>query len=90
MVSLLYRELQGKVPIIGVGGISNAEDAWQRLVAGADMVQIYSSFIYNGPGIVAEIINGLAQRVTESGSESLQQAIKSARKKSTTKTNNQS
>ena len=79
VVSLLYRELQGKVPIIGVGGISNAEDAWQRMLAGAEMVQIYSSFIYNGPGIVAEIINGLAQRVTESGSESLQQAIKSAR-----------
>jgi dihydroorotate dehydrogenase len=79
VVSLLYRELQGKVPIIGVGGISNADDAWQRMLAGADMVQIYSSFIYNGPGIVAEIVSGLAKHVAESGAESLQQAIKSAR-----------
>jgi len=80
VVGLLYRELQGTVPIIGVGGISSAEDAWQRLLAGAEMVQIYSSFIYNGPAIVAEIINGLALRVAESGSESLQLAVQSARK----------
>jgi dihydroorotate dehydrogenase len=79
VVSLLYQELQGEVPIIGVGGITNAEDAWQRLLAGAEMVQIYTSFIYNGPGIVAEINKGLAQRVAESGAESLQGAIKMAR-----------
>jgi len=79
VVSLLYRELQGKVPIIGVGGISNDEDAWQRLVAGAEMVQIYSSFIYNGPAVVREIVNGLAKRVASSGSSSLQEAVKSAR-----------
>ena len=81
VVSLLYRELQGKVPIIGVGGISSSEDAWQRLVAGAEMVQIYSSFIYNGPSIIAEINKGLALRVAESGCESLQQAVQSAREK---------
>ena len=79
VVSLLYQELQGKVPIIGVGGISSAEDAWQRLLAGAEMVQIYSSFIYNGPGIIAEIVNGLAKRVAESGAKSLQQAVKITR-----------
>jgi len=79
VVSLLYQELQGKVPIIGVGGIFNAEDAWQRMLAGAEMVQIYSSLIYNGPGIVAEIVNELAKRVAETGAESLQQAVKIAR-----------
>ena len=81
VVSLLYQELQGKVPIIGVGGISSDEDAWQRLLAGAEMVQIYSSFIYNGPGIVAEIVNGLTKRVAASGSESLSEAINKQRKK---------
>jgi len=81
VVRLLYRELQGKVAIIGVGGISSAEDAWQRMLAGADLVQIYSSFIYNGPAIVAEITSGLAKHVAESGSESLQQAVQSAREK---------
>lgn len=79
VVSLLYKELQGELPIIGVGGISSAEDAWERMLAGAEMVQIYTSFIYNGPGIVAEINKGLAQRVAESGADSLQDAVKMAR-----------
>jgi len=79
VVALLYQELQGKVPIIGVGGIFNTEDAWQRMLAGAEMVQIYSSFIYNGPGIVREIVNGLAKRVEASGFSSLQEAVRSAR-----------
>jgi len=81
VVSLLYQELQDKVPIIGVGGISTAEDAWQRLLAGAEMVQIYSSLIYNGPGVVREIVNGLAKRVEASGAASLQEAVKFARNK---------
>lgn len=79
IVALLYQELQGKVPIIGVGGIFNTEDAWQRMLAGAEMVQIYSSFIYNGPGIVREIVNGLVKRVEASGFSSLQEAVRSAR-----------
>ncbi len=79
VVALLYHELQGKVPIIGVGGIFNAEDAWQRMLAGAEIVQIYSSFIFNGPGVIREIVNGLAKRVEASGFNSLQEAIRSAR-----------
>jgi len=75
----LYQELQGKLPIIGVGGIFTAEDAWQRLVAGAEMVQIYTGFIYNGPGAVADIVNGLAKRVTDAGETSLSAAVIKAR-----------
>ena len=75
----LYRELQGKLPIIGVGGIFTAEDAWQRLIAGADMVQIYTGFIYNGPGAVADIVNGLARRVANSGEHTLAAAVNKAR-----------
>ena len=82
VVALLYHELQGKVPIIGVGGIFTAEDAWQRLLAGAEMLQIYTGFIYKGPGIVSEIASGLAKRVADSGAESLPEAIKKEREKS--------
>lgn len=79
VVALLFAELQGSIPIIGVGGISDAEDAWQRLISGAEMLQIYSSFIYQGPGIIADIVNGLARRVEQSGAASLQEAVAQAR-----------
>lgn len=52
-------ELGGRIPIIGVGGISSAEDALARIEAGASLVQIYSSFIYRGPALVAEIARAL-------------------------------
>ena len=49
VVSLLYTETEGKVPIIGVGGIFDGRDAWQMIRAGASLVQIYTGFIYGGP-----------------------------------------
>jgi len=51
--------LEKKVAIIGVGGISSVEDAQRKLAAGADLVQIYSSFIYQGPKLVRELARGL-------------------------------
>ena len=65
--SQALRPLTGrKIPIIGVGGIETADDAWEKLIAGADLVQIYSVLIYEGPGVVREIIEGLADKVTAS------------------------
>jgi len=59
----LIRKIQhrtgGKLPIIGVGGINSAEDAREKMVAGADLVQIYSGLIFQGPGLVKELIKGL-------------------------------
>ena len=78
-VAQLYRHLQGRVPIIGVGGIENAEDAWERLVGGADLVQIYTALIYQGPGVVGKIVRGLAERVAQSGQPSLAAAVAAAR-----------
>lgn len=51
--------LEKKVAIIGVGGISSVEDARSKIAAGADLVQIYSSFIYQGPKLVRELARGL-------------------------------
>ncbi|MGS0730497.1 quinone-dependent dihydroorotate dehydrogenase, partial [Shewanella sp. 0m-11] len=48
--------LKGKLPIIGVGGINAAEDALDKLDAGAEMVQIYSGFIYQGPKLIKDIV----------------------------------
>lgn len=79
VIGKLYRKLQGKVPIIGVGGISNANDAWDKLVAGADLLQIYTSLIYQGPHVVVRIVHGLAQRVRRSGLPTLAAAVAHAR-----------
>jgi dihydroorotate dehydrogenase len=56
----LYRRVGKRVPIIGVGGISNAEDAYQRIRAGASLVQVYSGLIYEGPALPRRIALGLA------------------------------
>ncbi|MDX1488288.1 MAG: dihydroorotate dehydrogenase (quinone), partial [Acidiferrobacterales bacterium] len=78
-ISKLYRHLQGKVTIIGVGGIENTEDAWQKLVAGADLLQIYTALVYQGPGVVGRIVRGLARRVKGSGCTTLAEAVAKAR-----------
>jgi len=72
--------LQGKVQIIGVGGIKTADDAWEKLVAGADYLQIYTQFIYQGPGMIQDIVNGLQSKMQRRGFETLSDAIQDARK----------
>ncbi len=79
VIRKLYDRLQGKIPIVGVGGIETAEDAWDKLVAGADLVQIYSVLIYEGPGVVADIVRGLAQKAAQWGAPTLTEAVAKAR-----------
>jgi dihydroorotate dehydrogenase len=57
----------GEMPLIGVGGISSADDAWERIRAGASLVQLYSALVYEGPGIAARIARGLARRLKREG-----------------------
>jgi len=52
-------------PIIGVGGIHSAEDAIEKLEAGADLVQVYSGFIYEGPGLIKKINKGIVKYLSE-------------------------
>jgi dihydroorotate dehydrogenase len=75
VVAALFSELRGDIPIIGVGGISNGEDAWQMIRAGASLVQIYTGFIYGGPGIVRDINRHLLKRLQENGFENISQAV---------------
>jgi len=70
----------GARPIIGVGGIGNAEDAWEKLVAGADLIQLYTAFIYRGPGVVRDIVHGLAEKVRAYNATGLADALQRARK----------
>lgn len=59
VVSELKRLTQGKLPIIGVGGIDDAQSAKEKFDAGANLVQVYTGFIYKGPQLVRSIVNGL-------------------------------
>ena len=68
----------GLIPIIGVGGIASAEDAWTRIRAGASLVQLYSAMVYAGPGLPAAINRGLARLMRRDGFSSIAEAVGSA------------
>ncbi len=71
----LYSQTKGSLPIIGVGGIFDADDAWEKITAGASLVQIYTSLIYKGPGVVRQIVTGLRSRMAERGFTRISQAV---------------
>jgi dihydroorotate dehydrogenase len=75
IVAQLYRLTKGKIPIVGVGGIFTAEDAWEKIAAGASLVQLYTGFIYRGPGIAREINEGLERILKREGFENLDAAV---------------
>ena len=65
----------GAIPLVGCGGISNADDAWERIRAGASLVQLYSAMIYEGPHIGRRIALGLARKLEESGYSTIAEAV---------------
>ena len=71
----IYQRTAGRLPIIGVGGIFSADDAWEKILAGAALVQIYTGFVYEGPSLVREIVVGLQERLTAAGLSSLAQTV---------------
>jgi dihydroorotate dehydrogenase len=75
MIALLHELTGGRIPLIGVGGIFNAEDAWEKIAAGASLVQLYTGFIYQGPRIVQEINEGLAKILEREGFANFEAAV---------------
>ncbi|MFJ8594598.1 quinone-dependent dihydroorotate dehydrogenase [Streptomyces sp. NPDC093598] len=71
----LYARVGDRITLVGVGGIENAEDAWQRILAGATLVQGYSAFIYEGPFWGRAIHKGLAARLATSPYATLADAV---------------
>lgn len=67
VLARLYRLTQGQIPLVGVGGIASADDAWQKLRAGATALQIYSALIYGGFSLVGQILEGLDARLQREG-----------------------
>ena len=75
VIRKIYRMTDGKIPIIGVGGIFNDEDAWEKITAGASLIQLYTGLVFEGPGIARSIMTGLKKRVKEAGFEGISEAV---------------
>jgi dihydroorotate dehydrogenase len=71
----LFAHLGRRVPIVGVGGVFSAEDAYERIRSGATLVQLYTALIYGGPGVVRRIVQGLGERLARDGFSSVGEAI---------------
>jgi len=69
-----FLRVEGKIPLIGVGGVDSAEAAWAKIRAGASLVQLYSAMVYKGPGLIGDIKRGLLQ-VLDREKTSLSQAL---------------
>jgi dihydroorotate dehydrogenase len=80
MIAELYELTHGRIPLIGVGGIFTAEDAWEKICAGASLVQLYTGFIYKGPRIVRQINEGLVEILRREGFAKLDEAVGSRAK----------
>jgi dihydroorotate dehydrogenase len=74
----LYKATQGRLPIIGVGGIFTAEDAYEKIKAGAAAVQILTGFVYEGPAVVKRINRGLLRLMEGDGFKHISEAVGSA------------
>ncbi len=73
-----HKTLKGRIPLIGVGGVSSLDDVYAKIRAGASLVQLYTALIYKGPAIVAEIVEGLPGRLKADAFESVAAAVGSA------------
>ncbi|MBI2027755.1 MAG: quinone-dependent dihydroorotate dehydrogenase [Deltaproteobacteria bacterium] len=67
MISKIYKLTQGKIPIIGCGGIFSVADALEKIKAGASLLQIYTGFVYSGPKLIREINRGIDEEVSRLG-----------------------
>lgn len=75
IIRYIHQQTQGQMPIIGTGGIFTAEDAWEKITAGACLLEIYTGLIYEGPWMVRRILEGLVQKLEENGLGSIAEAV---------------
>ena len=75
LVRYLYQATDGDIPIVGVGGVHDADSAYAKIRAGASLVQLYTALVYEGPALVREIKKGLVERLSEDGYASITGAV---------------
>lgn len=71
VIAHIHRHTEGQLPIIGVGGIFTAADAWEKIAAGASLLQVYTGLVYEGPSIAGDIVSGLKARMEKEGVRTL-------------------
>lgn len=75
VIRFIWKYTKGELPIIGVGGIFTAEDAWEKIAAGASLIQVYTGWVYEGPWMVRRILQGLLQKLEQRGFTSISEAV---------------
>ena len=75
MIKLFFKELNGKVPIIGVGGVSSGKSAYEKIIAGASLIQLYTAFVYKGPSVAKNIKKELIQILKSEGIKNIKDII---------------
>ncbi len=75
VIKQIYQQSQGRLKIIGVGGVFTAEDAYRKIKLGASAIQIFTGFIYGGPLIVRKINNGLTKLLERDGFKNISEAV---------------
>jgi dihydroorotate dehydrogenase len=71
----MFRLTEGRVPLIGVGGVASAEDAYAKIRAGASLVQLYTALVYAGPGLLGRIKAGVVALLRRDGFASIAEAV---------------
>ena len=75
MIKKFYKQLNGKIPIIGVGGVDSGKSAYEKITAGASLLQLYTGFIYKGPSTAKDIKKELIQILKTEGLNNIKEAI---------------
>ncbi len=75
MIKKFYKELNGKIPIIGVGGVNSGKTAYEKILAGASLLQLYTSFVYRGPSTAKKIKKELIEILKAEGINNIQEAV---------------
>jgi len=78
MVGRVAARAAGRLVVVGVGGVFTADDAWEKLAAGASLVQVYTGFVYGGPGTARAIASGLLARMDREGVGHVSEIVGSA------------
>ena len=75
VIGQLYQLTEGKIPLVGVGGVLTANDAWEMFRAGASLIQVYTGFIYGGPLLIASLNRELVKRLAERKLDSISHLV---------------
>ena len=75
MIKKYYKQLIVKIPIIGVGGVNSGKSAYEKIIAGASLLQLYTSFVYRGPSAAKDIKKELVQILKSEGIKNIKDVI---------------